>query len=54
MGLGSVAFGGALLVLPLYVVDLGGGPFVLGVLAAVAAVAFAVGRRVDGSLRAMG
>ncbi|WP_435072889.1 MFS transporter [Halorubrum sp. HHNYT27] len=37
-GLGSVAFGGASLVVPLYVVDLGGGPFVLGVLAAVAAV----------------
>ncbi|WP_200532132.1 MFS transporter [Halorubrum sp. LN27] len=36
-GLGSVAFGGASLVVPLYVVDLGGGPFVLGVLAAVAA-----------------
>ncbi|OYR38671.1 MFS transporter [Halorubrum sp. Eb13] len=37
-GLGSVAFGGASLVVPLYVVELGGGPFVLGVLAAVAAV----------------
>ncbi|GAB3698483.1 MFS transporter [Halorubrum pallidum] len=37
-GLGSVAFGGASLVVPLYVVDLGGGPIVLGVLAAVAAV----------------
>ncbi|TKX57034.1 MFS transporter [Halorubrum sp. SS7] len=37
-GLASVAFGGASLVVPLYVVDLGGGPFVLGVLAAVAAV----------------
>ena len=37
-GLGSVAFGGASLVVPLYVVALGGGPFVLGVLAAVAAV----------------
>ena len=37
-GLASVGFGGASLVVPLYVVDLGGGPFVLGVLAAVAAV----------------
>ncbi|MBP1901167.1 MFS family permease [Halorubrum trapanicum] len=37
-GLASVAFGGASLVVPLYVVDLGGGPFVLGILAAVAAV----------------
>jgi MFS family permease len=37
-GLGSIALGGASLVVPLYVVDLGGGPFVLGVLAAVAAV----------------
>ena len=37
-GLGSVALGGASLVVPLYVVDLGGGPFVLGLLAAVAAL----------------
>jgi MFS family permease len=37
-GLGSVALGGASLVVPLHVVELGGGPFVLGVLAAVAAV----------------
>jgi len=37
-GLGSVAFGGASLVVPLYVVDLGGGPLVLGVLAAIAAL----------------
>lgn len=37
-GLGSVALGGASLVVPLYVVELGGGPFVLGVLAAIAAV----------------
>ncbi|WP_434521665.1 MFS transporter [Halorubrum sp. AS12] len=37
-GLASVTFGGASLVVPLYVVDLGGGPFVLGVLAAVAAI----------------
>ncbi|ELZ57200.1 MULTISPECIES: MFS transporter [Halorubrum] len=37
-GLASVAFGGASLVVPLYVVDLGGGPFVLGILAAVAAI----------------
>ncbi|MDZ5812359.1 MFS transporter [Halorubrum sp. AD140] len=36
-GLGSVALGGASLVVPLYVVELGGGPVVLGVLAAVAA-----------------
>ncbi|WP_418284263.1 MFS transporter [Halorubrum sp. DTA46] len=37
-GLGSIALGGASLVVPLYVVELGGGPFVLGVLAAVAAL----------------
>ncbi|MEA1930432.1 MAG: MFS transporter [Euryarchaeota archaeon] len=37
-GLGSVALGGASLVVPLYAVDLGGGPFVLGLLAAVAAL----------------
>lgn len=37
-GLGSIALGGASLVVPLYVVELGGGPFVLGLLAAVAAV----------------
>jgi len=37
-GLGSVALGGASLVVPLYVVELGGGPVALGVLAAVAAV----------------
>lgn len=36
-GLGSVALGGASLVVPLYVVALGGTPFTLGVLAAVAA-----------------
>ena len=36
-GLGSIALGGASLVVPLYVVELGGGPFVLGVLAAIAA-----------------
>lgn len=36
-GLGSVAFGGASLIVPLYLVALGGGPVVLGVLAAVAA-----------------
>lgn len=36
-GLGSIALGGASLVVPLHVVELGGGPFVLGVLAAVAA-----------------
>jgi MFS family permease len=37
-GLGSVALGGASLVVPLYVVELGGGPVALGVLAAIAAV----------------
>ena len=37
-GLCSIALGGASLVVPLYVVDLGGGPFVLGLLAAVAAL----------------
>ena len=59
-GLGSVALGGASLVVPLYVVELGGGPFVLGVLAAVAAVvgvpaALGAGRIADrtGKRRAM-
>jgi MFS family permease len=36
-GLGSVGFGGASLIVPLYLVDLGGDPVMLGVLAAVAA-----------------
>jgi MFS family permease len=51
-GLGSIALGGASLVVPLYLVDLGGGPFVLGLLAAVAAFvgvpgALAFGRIAD-------
>lgn len=50
--LGAVAFGGASLLVPLYVVELGGDAFDLGVLAAVAALvgvpgAIVVGRRVD-------
>lgn len=42
-GLGSVTLGGVSLLLPLYVVELGGEPFTLGVLAALAAVAGAPG-----------
>ena len=38
-GLGSVALGGASLLVPLYVVTLGGDPFDLGLLAALAAIA---------------
>lgn len=50
--LGSVAFGGASLLVPLYVVELGGDALDLGVLAAVAAfvgvpAAIVVGRRAD-------
>lgn len=50
--LGAVAFGGASLLVPLYVVELGGDAFDLGVMAAVAAVvgipgAVAIGRRID-------
>lgn len=51
-GLGSVALGGASLLLPLYVIELGADPFVLGVLAASAAAvgapgAFLFGRIAD-------
>lgn len=42
-GLASMGLGGASLIVPLYVVELGGGPVTLGVLAAVAAVAGAPG-----------
>jgi MFS family permease len=42
-GLASMGLGGASLIVPLYVVELGGGPATLGVLAAVAAVAGAPG-----------
>jgi MFS family permease len=42
-GLASVGLGGASLVVPLYVVELGGGPATLGVLAAAAAAAGAPG-----------
>lgn len=49
-GLASIGLGGASLIVPLYVVSLGGGPAVLGVLAAVAAVAGAPGALVVGRL----
>lgn len=54
--LGAVAYGGASLLVPLYVVELGGDAFDLGVLAAVAAAvgvpsAVVVGRRIDRSRR---
>ncbi|WP_338742007.1 MFS transporter [Haloplanus salilacus] len=42
-GLASMGLGGASLIVPLYVVELGGGPVTLGILAAVAAVAGASG-----------
>lgn len=42
-GLGSVAAGGASLLVPLYIVELGGGPAALGLLSAVAAGAGALG-----------
>lgn len=42
-GLGSIAAGGASLLVPLYIVELGGGPAMLGLLSAVAAVAGALG-----------
>lgn len=55
-GFGSVALGGASLIVPLYVVALGGTPFTLGVLAAVAAFvgvpgALVIGRLADGTGR---
>ena len=49
-GLASIGLGGASLVVPLYVVELGGGPVVLGVLAAAAAAAAAPGALVVGRL----
>ena len=49
-GIGSIALGGASLVVPLYVVDLGGGPVVLGVLAAVAAFVGVPGALVFGRI----
>ena len=49
-GLGSVALGGASLIVPLYVVALGGTPFTLGVLAAVAAFVGVPGALVFGRL----
>ena len=48
--LGSVAFGGASLLVPLYVVELGGGPVALGMLAATATVVAAPGAVVFGRL----
>jgi len=48
--LGSVAFGGASLLVPLYVVELGGGPVALGLLAATATVVAAPGAVVFGRL----
>ncbi|MEF8780427.1 MAG: MFS transporter [Haloferacaceae archaeon] len=49
-GLGSVALGGASLIVPLYVVALGGTPFTLGMLAAVAAFVGVPGALVFGRL----
>ncbi|WP_440771367.1 MFS transporter [Natronorubrum sp. DTA28] len=48
--LGSVAFGGVSLIVPLYVVSLGGDPFTLGVLAAAAAFAGVPGALAFGGL----
>jgi len=49
-GLAAIGLGGASLVVPLYVVELGGGPITLGVLAAAAAAAGAPGALVAGRL----
>lgn len=49
-GLGSVAFGAASLLIPLYVIELGGGPLVLGALAASAALLGAPGSILWGRL----
>lgn len=49
-GLGSIAAGGASLLVPLYVVELGGGPAALGLLSAAAALAGALGALVWGRL----
>lgn len=55
-GLASIAAGGASLLVPLYVIELGAGPFALGLLSAVAALsgavgAFAFGRVADRTAR---
>jgi len=39
-GLASIGLGGASLIVPLYAVELGGGPITLGILAAAAAGTF--------------
>jgi MFS family permease len=49
-GLGSVAFGGASLLVPLYIVQLGASPVQLGILAATAAIIGAPGAIVFGKL----
>ena len=49
-GLAAIGLGGASLVVPLYVVELGGGPVTLGILAAAAAAAGAPGALVVGRL----
>ncbi|AXG10118.1 MFS transporter [Haloplanus rubicundus] len=49
-GLAAIGLGGASLVVPLYVVELGGGPVTLGLLAAAAAAAGAPGALVVGRL----
>jgi len=49
-GLAAVAFGGASLIVPLYVVELGGGAFALGILFAVASFAGVPGALVFGNL----
>ncbi|QLG29852.1 MFS transporter (plasmid) [Halorarum halophilum] len=49
-GLGSVALGGASLLVPLYIVELGANPFMLGILAASAAFISAPGALVLGNI----
>lgn len=49
-GLGSVALGGASLLLPLYIIELGADPFTLGLLAASSALAGAPGAFFSGSI----
>ncbi|AZH25169.1 MFS transporter [Haloplanus aerogenes] len=49
-GLASIGLGGASLIVPLYAVELGGGPITLGILAAAAAAAGAPGALVVGRL----
>lgn len=48
--LGSVAFGGASLLVPLYIVQLGASPFQLGLLASMAAIVGAPGALIFGRL----